>query len=412
MSELPLSGVRVVDLTRALAGPFCTSLLGDFGADVVKVEGLPLGDATRHWPPFNGARSLYFLSTNRNKRSIALDLRTPEAKSILSDLVADADVLVENFRPGVLTKLGLDPARLRQERPDLVISSISGFGEVGPMSQDVGLDQVAQGMAGLMSVTGAGDQTPMRVGIPVVDLAAGMLSAFGVAASLAGRAHNGRASRVNASLLESAISMMTFQAQRYLSLGEVPDPQGNDHPLISPYGTFQASDGSLNVAVGSQAQWVSLCDVLGSPELASRPEYAEPAQRTHNRRALSDELNALFMTRPADDWMAALRQVGVPCGPVYAMDEVFADAQVQALGMVRTVGEGPEADVLLRGPLWVDEQASGITRRPPLLGEHSREVLHELGYVDDLVDNLVRRGVVGTADRDIAAAQSTAEARS
>jgi crotonobetainyl-CoA:carnitine CoA-transferase CaiB-like acyl-CoA transferase len=393
--ELPLSGIRVVDLTRALAGPYCTALLGDLGADVIKVEGLPGGDSTRHWPPFDGSRSLYFLSTNRNKRSIALDLRSPRAQQVLVELVAEADVLVENFRPGVLAKLGLDPERLRAERPGLVISSISGFGEIGPLRDDAGLDQVAQGMSGLMSITGGGDQTPMRAGVPVVDMAAGMFSAFGIVASLVGTLRSGRATRMSTSLLESAVSMLTFQAQRYLSTGEVPEPQGNDHPIISPYGTFRAADGALNVAVGSEAQWASLCGVLGAPELATRPEYATSQARLANRPALTAELNRLFGAREAAQWTESLRAAGVPVGPIHRMDQVFADPQVQALGVVQSVGAGDDRDQLVRGPLWTDGRPSAVHRRPPRLGEHTRQVLGELGYDEAAIDALLADGSAG-----------------
>lgn len=393
----PLSGIRVLDLTRALAGPYCTALLGDLGADVLKIEGLPKGDTTRHWPPFDGERSLYYLSTNRNKRSVALDLRSAEAHQVLADLAAKADILVENFRPGVLARLGLDPARLRVDRPELIIASISGFGEVGPMRDDAGLDQVAQGMSGLMSVTGAGDQTPMRAGVPIIDMASGLFSTIGILASLVARGR-GPASRVNTSLLESAVGLMTFQAQRYLSAGEVPAAQGNDHPLISPYGTFRASDGSINVAVGTDAQWVTLCEILEAPYLTERPEYAGPAQRSANRGTLYAELNALFDKRPADEWLSELRQKGIPSGPIYTMDQVFEDPQVQALGLVQAVPHsGGESTPLVRGPIWVDGQPTGIRVHPPLLGEHSREVLSELGYEARVVDDLIARGVVGQA---------------
>lgn len=394
---LPLSGIKVVDLTRALAGPFCTALLGDFGAEVIKVEGLPHGDATRAWPPYADARSLYYLSTNRNKRSLALDMRSPEARSILRDLVAEADVLVENFRPGVLAKLDLDPARLRVERPDLVVSSVTGFGEVGPMRNDAGLDQVAQGMSGMMSVTGAGEHTPMRVGVPVADMAAGMFSAFGIVASLVGRGASGQAMRVSTSLLEGAISMMTFQAQRFLSAGEVPEAQGNDHPIISPYGTFHASDASINVAVGTDAQWNILCELLGAPELAKDPSYNAPALRAANRPALYAELNRLFARKRAAEWLELLGAAGVPSGPIYSMDEVFGNPQVQALGMVQRVQNGPHEDRLLRGPLSVDGVHTPIRLHPPALGEHSVEVLQDLGYEEESIRAMVSHGVVGVA---------------
>lgn len=390
--ELPLDGIRVLDLTRALAGPLCTALLGDLGADVVKVEGLPAGDSTRHWPPFEGEQSLYYLSTNRNKRAIAMDLRSPEAKDMLARLVQEADALIHNFRPGVLPKLGLDPEVLQESRPDLVIASVTGFGPVGPMVNDAGLDQVAQGMSGLMSVTGAGDQSPMRVGVPISDIVTGLVTAVGVAAALAGVARRGRAHTTSTSLLESSIAMMTFQAQRYLSLGEIPEPQGNDHPLISPYGVFSTADEKMNVAVGNNAQFADFCRIIGAPELAGHPDYAEPAQRSANRAALHHTLGQLLQARTSAEWMTAFRAAGIPCGPIHTMDTVFQDPQVQALDLVQHVGR--DKDPIMRGPLWIDGQASMVMRHPPALGEHTTEILSEIGYRPETIEDWIERGVV------------------
>jgi crotonobetainyl-CoA:carnitine CoA-transferase CaiB-like acyl-CoA transferase len=390
----PLAGVKVVDLTRALAGPYCTAILGDFGADVVKVEGTPGGDVTRNWPPFDGDRSLYYLSTNRNKRSLALDLRSREGQAILSELVRGADVLVENFRPGTLAKLGLDPDELRRRQPDLVVASLSAYGEIGPMRDHVGLDQVAQGMSGLMSVTGAGANTPMRLGVPIADMVAGLYVAVGIVASLAGRNAGRPTIRINTSLLETAVSLLTFQAQRFLTLGEVPGAQGNDHPLISPYGTFGTADGSINVAVGNDAQWHLLCRLLGAPELADSSEFRHPAGRTANRAALSAELNRLFSARTSFDWLSVLGDAGVPCGPIHTVDQVFADPQVQALGMVRQFEGERGSDRILRGPVWMDGAPPEVSRPAPSLGEHTREILAELGLSEARVEALLTAGAV------------------
>jgi crotonobetainyl-CoA:carnitine CoA-transferase CaiB-like acyl-CoA transferase len=391
--DLPLAGIRVLDLSRALAGPFCTALLGDLGADIIKVEGLPAGDTTRHWPPWKGDRSLYYLSANRNKRSISLDLRAPEAQQVIAELLEGADVLVQNFRPGVLAKLGLDPEHLREVRPDLVVSGVTGFGEIGPMRDDAGLDQVAQGMSGLMSVTGAGENTPMRVGVPISDIVTGMVTAVGILASLVGRGGSGRAAHVSTSLLESSISLMTFQAQRYLSLGEVAEPQGNDHPLISPYGSFPTQDGNINVAVGTNHQWELLCALLEVPELVTDPDYVDPPLRSKNQRKLHTRLNELFRQDTSAHWIAGLRELGIPCGPIHTLDQVFADPQVRALEMVQPVG--PEMDPIVRGPLWLDGKAPEIRRHPPAMGEHSREILRGLSYDEQRIDDLIGRGIVG-----------------
>lgn len=402
-ADLPLSGIRIVDLSRALSGPYCTSLLADLGADVIKVEGLPAGDSTRHWPPFDGDRSLYYLSANRNKRAVALDLRSPQAKEVLRGLVATADVLIENFRPGVLAKLGLDPEVLAQEQPELIVTSITGFGPVGPLRDAAGLDQVAQGMSGLMSVTGSPDTSPMRVGVPIADITTGLFIAVGIAASLAGRARTGKAASVASSLLECTTSLMTFQAQRFLTNGDVPAAQGNDHPLIAAYGAFQASDLQINVAVGTDAQWRSLCRILGDPELADRPEFARPPDRSANRAALAVELNRLFAARTAAEWVDELRAGGIPCGPIYAMDGVFSDPQIEAVGLVCDVpADNGTSDRLMRGPLWIDGRPTPIRHRPPTLGQHTREVLVELGYSHDAVDALARDGVVSVAERALA----------
>ena len=395
--DLPLAGIRVLDLTRALAGPFCTALLGDLGADVVKVEGLPNGDSTRGWPPHDGDVSLYYASTNRNKRSIAMDLRTSDAKMVLRDLAAGADILVENFRHGVLAKLGLDPASLRREHPDLIISSVTGFGNVGPMRDHAGFDQIAQGMSGMMTVTGFAQTGPTRMGIPIVDLATGMFSTIGILAGLAGRERGTRPARVSTSLLESATSLMVFQAQRYLSLGEVPQQQGNDHPVVTPYGVFEAKDGPINVAAGREPMWGALCDIVERPEWATRDEYANGVLRTRNRTRLTAELNDRFRTRNSAEWFELMHERGIPCGPIYRMDEVFAEPQVEALNMVQHVADESASMPLMRGPLSLDSHPTPIRALPPRLGQHTREILIELGYSQERMASMVQRGVIRDA---------------
>ncbi|TDD87986.1 CoA transferase [Actinomadura darangshiensis] len=396
MAPLPLDGLRVLDLTRAMAGPYCTSLLGDLGADVVKAEALPTGDASRLWGPFDGHRSVYFDSANRNKRSIAVAFRSEPGRRLLARLAADADVIVENFRPGVLAAIGLDPDELRARRPELVIAGVTGYGPVGPDRDAGGLDQIAQGMSGLMSVTGEMDGGgPLRVGIPIIDIVSGMTCALGIAAAVAGRRRGGAGAHVQTSLLENALAVMTFQAQRYLTLGEVPGPQGNDHPVISPYGVFRTADRPVNIAVGSQRQWRVLCELIGAPRLADDPRFADGAARVEARAALTAELEPRLRTRPADEWIADLRAAGIPCGPIHAMDGVFGDPQVEALGMVRDTAAGP----LMRGPLWLDGSPAPVRRTPPALGEHTREVLAEAGLTAGEIDALIAEGVVRQAVR-------------
>lgn len=389
----PLAGVRVVDLTRALAGPMCTALLADLGADVLKIEALPRGDGARLFPPYAGDRSLYFASVNRNKASLALDLRSPDGLAIVRRLIAVADVLVENFRPGVLAEMGLDPQRLRDDHPRLVIASVSGYGPVGPERATPGLDQIAQGMSGLMSLTGAGDQTPMRVGVPIVDTVAGMVAAYGVAAALAGRNATGEGSHIQTSLLESALAVLTFQAQQYLGTGEVPRAQGNNHPVLTPYGTFRTADDPINVAVGSREHWRSFCRVLGEPELATNPDFTDPTARLKHRDQLTSIVERRLAEHGSRHWLDRMRAASIPCGPIYTLDQVFADPQVQALSMVQSAGDQP----MLRGPLWMDAQPSPVRRPPPELGADTRHVLRELGLAEPEIDDLVARGVVRAA---------------
>lgn len=391
-----LAGIRVVDMTRALAGPTCTALLGDLGAEVIKVEGLPDGDGARSWSPFDGENSLYFASVNRNKSSVALALRDARARPVVEQLIAGADVLIENFRPGTLARMGFPPEELRRKYPRLVIASISGFGSRGPERATPGLDQIAQGMSGLMSVTGLGSSSPTRVGVPIVDSITGVVGALAISASLAARERTGQGSHVETSLLETAINMLSFQAQRYLALGEVPSGSGNDHPVIWPYGTFATGDDEINIAAGNEAQWVALCRVLGEPELATRAGLTTGRDRLVRREEVRGEVERLLAVRPAQEWIPALREAGIPAGPVYRIDQVFADPQVEALRMVGEVTtDAGEHLRLVRGPITVDGELPSIRKAPPSLGRDSRRVLRELGIGDDEIDALVEAGVVG-----------------
>lgn len=390
-----LENTKIIDLTRALAGPYCTALLADLGADVIKIETGPGGDGARAWPPFDAHHdSLYFAPINRNKRSLNLDLRSPAGMEVLHTLLAEADVLVENYRPGTLERMGLDPDLLRQRYPRLVITSISGLGHVGPERHTAGLDQIAQGMSGLMSVTGTSADDPVRVGIPVIDTVAGMFAALGTAAALASRAQTGTGSHVQGSLLESALSIMNFQAQRYLSNGEVPEPTGNNHPTITPYGAYATADERINIAVGTDAQWRKLSELLGDPSLPDQDRYREASIRLQHREELTDDLEKLLATRTAAEWIPLIRAAGIPCGPIHTMDHVFEDPQVQALQMIRhTTGVHGEMP-LLRGPLWVDGEASEVYRHPPALGEHSVEILAEAGLDTARIEELVADEII------------------
>ena len=397
--DLPLSGIRVLDLSRALAGPYATALLADLGAEVIKVESLKGGDSSRGWAPFENEHSLYFDSTNRGKSSIAVDFYSAAGKELLWMLALNSDVVVENFRPGVLSSMGLDPDLLRAAKQDLVVASVSGFGATGPLSQAAGLDQVAQGMSGLMSVTGEDSENVYRVGVPIIDLVSGIVTALGVTAALVGRERNGKGMEVATSLLETALSLSSFQGQRFLSTGDVPVPQGNNHPTLSPYGAFNTADVPLIIAVGNEKQWVQLCGILNEPQLAEQPEYATGRLRTLNRQGLKVRIEQLLEADTAQHWMQKLRAAKIPAGPIYNYEQAFADDQVQALAMVQTVyrHDGTELP-LLRGPISIDRKATKIHKAPPALGEDTRAVLAALDLTEEQINALVDSGIVRTTD--------------
>lgn len=398
-NDLPLAGIAVLDLTRALAGPYATALLADLGATVTKVESKRGGDSSRKWPPFENEHSLYYDSVNRGKSSIALDFYTDEGRALLRKLALASDVVVENFRPGVLAEMGLEPAGLRKEKPSLIIASVSGFGSTGPLSQTAGLDQVAQGMSGIMSVTGADVDSMFRVGIPIVDIFAGILTAVGIAAALVGRDRTGHGLEVSTSLLEAALAISVFQGQRFLSTGEVPVPQGNNHPVLAPYGVFATADIPIIIAAGTDKHWRDLCALLGEPELADEPEFTSGKARIAHRDALTSRIEGLLSARSGTDWVDALRLAQIPTGPIYNYEQAFSDPQVQHLDMVRHVRRSDGTDLpLLRGPLSINGVAPGILKPPPALGEDTRAVLAALGLTETQVAGLVEAGIVAGGD--------------
>lgn len=396
---LPLEGTTILDLSRALAGPFATALLADLGATVIKVETAKGGDITRAWPPFEGEHSLYFESINRGKSSIALDFYSAEGQALLREMALKSDVVIENFRSGVMTEMGLDPDNLRAEKPGLVVASISGFGEVGPLAHAAGLDQVAQAMSGLMSVTGPNASEFYRFGIPIIDIVSGIFSALGIVAALYGRdgaqAATGEGGIVSTSLLESAIAISAFQGQRYLSTGSVPTPTGNDHPSLTPYGVYQASDGPLVIAVGNDKQWAQFCGLLGAPELATDERFTSGRERTANRPALKAEMERLLAERTAIEWTEIIRDAGIPVGPIYSYDQVFDDEQVKALQMVvpTTRADGSVLP-LVRGPLSFNHVPSPILKAPPALGADTDDILASYGLTADQIAELRSVGAV------------------
>lgn len=382
-SRLPLSGVRVADFTRVLTGPFCTMLLGDLGADVIKIEP-PSGDDTRGWgPPFQeseeGRESSYFLSVNRNKRSVTLDLKTPEGLDTARRLIAGSDVLVENFRPGTLDRLGLGWDALHAAHPRLVYASISGFGLSGPYKDRAGYDVIAQGMGGMMSYNGEIGGAPLRVGVAVADVFAGSLITQAILAALFGRERTGQGERVDVNLLESVIALGSSQVGRYLATGEIPVPVGNDHRSIVPYGTVACGDGFVNIAVGNDALWRRFCAALELSELGADARFATNEGRVGHRAALDTLLLAGLARFTRQEVMGRLEHAGVPCGPVNNMAEVFADPHVQARGVAVRVEHASLGHTTVTSPPWeIGGQPLPVRRAPPTLGQHTAEILEEL----------------------------------
>jgi crotonobetainyl-CoA:carnitine CoA-transferase CaiB-like acyl-CoA transferase len=400
--SLPLESVRVLDLSRALSGPFCTMILGDLGADVAKVEPLPGGEMMRAWGPFHEGIGVFYLSINRNKRSLAVDFRSDEGLKLLRTLALRADVLVENFKPGTTRAMGLDYESLREANPRLIHASITGFGSEGPYGEWPGFDQIAQGMSGLMSISGFADGEPTRVGVPIGDLVAGMWTATGISAAIAQRHVSGEGQKVDTSLLASLVGMLCVQGQRYLSLDEVPGRAGNDHPVIYPYGTFTASDGLLNLAAATEGMWATLCRLLDLEALRDHRDFADNSARSKNRDALRAKLNERLCTRPALEWTRELIAAGIPAGPIYTLDQVFNDPHVMHNGFAEEV-EHPVIGRLrqLSNPLRMDSIGRRTVRsHPPLLGEHSEAVLGAFGLPPAEIAKLVADGVVAVAGQD------------
>ena len=395
--HMPLAGIRVLDLGRHLAGPTCAMWLGDLGADVIKIEKPGEGDDGRaSGPPFFDGQSAFFLAANRNKRSIELDIKQPEGQEIFRRLAATADVVVENFRPGVMDALGIGYQAMAERNPRIIYCSISGFGADGPYADRPGLDQIIQGVSGLMSVTGFEGGEPVRVGIPIADLLTGLLAAYGVLAALQARERIGRGQHVQTSLLEGMVGMLSFQAVRYLNGAGAPPPAGNHHPLNAPYGVFRARDGYLTIGATGEKRWRKLCEVLGAEEWLDDPRFKTNGDRHRNRELLAELISERLQARTIDEWESILNEAGIPCGPIYGIDQAMEHPQVRHRQMVVELPHPAMGTVRLLGlPVKLSETPGAIRVAPPLLGQHTDEVLREIGVTGDELRRLRERGVIG-----------------
>ncbi|HIM80151.1 MAG TPA: CoA transferase [Dehalococcoidia bacterium] len=392
-----LEGIRVLDLTRALAGPFCTLMLGDNGADVIKVEIPGTGDDTRKWgPPFIGEESAYYLSINRNKRSLTLNLQDAQAQEVFMKLAKDIDVVVENFTPGVMGRFGLDYDAVKAVSPKVVYCSISGFGQDGPYRNRPAYDQIMQGVGGLMSITGEPDGEPQKIGIAVTDIGAGMWSAFAIMAALHHREKSGEGQYIDISMLDAQVAWLTYQAAFFFANGEAPKRMGAAHPTLVPYQAFMCNDGKyINVAVGSERIWGRFCQGMGREDLKDHPDYATNSVRVNHRGAMVSMLQEIFLTRPVAEWVEDLQAANVPCGPINDLADVFADPQVLARNMYLEMPHPTLGSIKQTGlPIKFSLTPGGLDRHPPLLGEHNQEILQSLGYSDADVQSLKEQSVI------------------
>jgi len=393
-----LKDVRVIDLSRVLAGPYCTMMLGDLGAEIIKIEAPVRGDDTRHWgPPFaEGGESAYFLSTNRNKRSITLNLKSPNGMEVLKDLIRTGDVLIDNFKKGTLEKFGLDYEALQELRPGLIYCTITGFGYTGPYSDRPGYDFIIQAMGGLMSLNGPKDGEPFRVGIAIADILTGIYAGNAILASLFARERTGEGQRIDMALLDSQVASLSHVASNYLITGERPKRFGNEHPTISPYQVFKASDKYFAIGTGNDLQWVKFCKAIGREEWIEDERFATNPKRVENRDRLTPLLQPIFETKTAAEWIEMGDQIGLPAAQINAVDEVFADPQVIARDSVNEVDHPTAGRIkIAASPLKIPTNPTSVRYPPPLLGEHNEEILRDvLGYSEEKIEELKLDGLV------------------
>lgn len=391
----PLIGLKVIELAHIMAGPVCGLMLADMGADVIKVEKYPDGDDSRRMaPPMVKSESAAFMILNRNKRGTAINLKSAAGKAVLRKILHTADVVIENFRPGTMERLGLGFDSLRQDNPGLIYCEITGFGSTGPYADRAGFDLIAQGISGVMGLTGEGPgRPPIKAGVPVGDITAGILAATGILAAYINRLKTGKGQRVDTSLLEASMVHTAWPSAIYFATGVSPGPLGSAHPISAPYQAIQTADGWINIGAANQANWLRLIEVIGMPELTSDTRFAENAARMKNLSALIEILTKRFRKRPTSDWLERLEKAGVPAGPVLSLGEALNNPQVRARDMVVEVNHTRVGRTRVLGtPIKFSETRSRIHRAAPVLGEHTREILGEYGYVEDGINQLIANG--------------------
>ena len=391
-----LDKIKVVDLTRTLAGPFCTMLMGDMGADVVKIEEPSAGDETRNWTPFWNGESCQFLTFNRNKRSFTVNLKEPEGVKLVQELAADADVMIESFRAGTLERLGLGYEKISQANPAIVYCSISGYGRTGPMADMPGYDLLIQAYSGLMSLTGDPDGLPLRVGFSLVDLFAGMMAYGTILTALRQRDQTGKGQLVEASLLDGQVAALSYHATGFIGTGVEPKRMGSGHPSLVPYQSFTSSDGHFIIGCANQGLWERLCPAIGQPGMLEDARFASNTDRVEHRAECVGELNDVFKHETTEHWVSVIVEAGVPCGPINSVSDVVSNPQVLARDMIAEINHPNVPDLKLpNSPLKLTDSPSTIRLAPPLLGQHNEEILTEAGYSTDKIAELKERGVIG-----------------